>query len=169
MTQPNLPPWPDNAALLLRLVYQRAKVLGGLTGLTPRALADGEIVAGRSEFAVSGSEEPGNAGWDGDMLVLPRVYSGYVAVHYAGDTDQRLTFGDEARLTAALATFEEDPRVGQIQGLRGIGLVPTRWFLNDAPVRAQQPAVLTLSLDWTLGVNLLIPRAFLTPASGGTP
>lgn len=169
MTAPApLPPWPENAALLLRLVYQRAKVLANLPNLVSRALQDTEITAGRSEFAVADSEEAGGAGWDGDLIVLPRTYSGYVAVHYPATTDQRETFPDEARLTAALATFTEDARARQIEGLREFGLVPARWFLNDRPVKVMKPSVLTLEITWTLGVDLRIPAEFLNPhATGG--
>lgn len=168
MTKPTSP-WPENAALLLRLIYQRAKLLGNLPELTPRALQDTEILAGRAEFAVVDSAEEGNAGWDGDFLVLPKSYSGYLAVHYPAGTDQRETFPDEARLTAALATFTEDARARAIPGLRQFGLVPARWFLNDRPAKVQRTPVLTLAIEWTLGVDLLIPADFLNPdATGGT-
>lgn len=170
MTAPALSPWPENAALLLRLVYQRAKVLGNLPGLLPRPLQDSETVAGRSEFVVVDVQDTGEGGgWDGDLLVLPKVYSGYVAVHYAATADQRTTFPDEARLTAALATYTEDARVREIRGLRQFGLVPARWFLNDRAVNAGHgPLLLTLEVSWSLAVDLLIPREFLNPdATGG--
>ncbi|CAM3666980.1 hypothetical protein [Deinococcus frigens] len=162
-------PWPDNAAHLLRLLVQRVIVLGKLPRLIPRALHAHEIIPGRSEFCVTDSTElDSGSGWDGDFLVLPREYGGYIAVHYAQDTDQRETFPDEARLASALATFTEDARVRAVPGLRQFGLVPARWFLNDTPVSMQHPPVLTLEVEWTLGVNLLIPRAFLNPdATGG--
>ncbi|MBB5234472.1 hypothetical protein [Deinococcus budaensis] len=159
--------WPQNAALLLRLIYKRAKALGPLPELLPRALQDVEIEAGRSEFAVVDSRELDGAGWDGTFLVLPRTYTGYIAVHYAADVDQRETLPDEARLTTALATFTEDPRAQAIPGLRQFGTVPARWFLNDRPVKLERPLVLTLELEWSLDVDLLIPREFLTP--GGSP
>lgn len=125
-------------------------------------------MAGRAEFAVESSEDEPGGGWDGDLLVLPRRYSGYVAVHYAATVDQRSTFPDEARLTAALSTYQEDARAQAIPGLRRFGLVPARWFLNDRPVAMQYPPVLTLSLEWSLGADLLIPSAFLNPdATGG--
>lgn len=160
MSQPTPSPWPQNAALLLRLIYQRAKTLGGLRDLTPRALGDLELVAGRSEFAVVDSRDPDQGGWDGDVLVLPRLYTGYVAVHYPATTDQHETFADEARVTAALSTYTDDPRVQQIPGLNGMGVVPARWFLNDRPAKVGKPAVLTLEFEWSLDVNLLIPREF---------
>lgn len=164
MTQP-IPPWPQHAALLLRLVYQRAKVLGGLRDLTPRALTDLEIVPGRSEFAVVDSDDLNQGGWDGDLLVIPRQYVGYVAVHYPSTTDQRETFEDEARVMAALTTYGQDPRVTVVPGFNGMGTVPGRWFLNDRPAKVAQTPVLTLEFTWTLGVNLLIPRAFTEGAA----
>ena len=71
----------------------------------------------------------------------------------------------EARVTAAVASFTEDVRAQQIPGLRGLGLVPGRWFLNDTPVKQELPAVYTLSIDWELGVDLRIPAGF----ARGTP
>lgn len=168
MTNPTPPPWPENGALLLRLIFQRAKVMGNLPGLIPRALQDAEIEAGRSEFAVVDSSELDGAGWDGTYEVVPRRYTGYIAVHYAPATDQHQTFGDEARLVAALATFSKDSRARAIPGFRELGLVPARWFLNDTPAKLKKSPVLTLELDWSLDVDLLVPAAFLEPdATGG--
>ncbi|MDV6376245.1 hypothetical protein [Deinococcus arenicola] len=125
-------------------------------------------MAGRAEFAVESSNDDTGGGWDGDLLVLPRRYEGYIAVHYQATVDQRDTFADEARLTAALGTYMEDARVQAIPGLRQFGVVPARWFLNDRPVALQHPPVLTLSVEWSMGVDLLIPSEFLNPdATGG--
>lgn len=125
-------------------------------------------MAGRAEFCVESSEDLDGVGWDGDLLVLPRRYTGYVAVHYPAATDQRQTFADEARLTAALASYNLDARAQAIPGLRQFGAVPGRWFLNTRPVEMQHPPVLTLSVEWSLAVDLLIPPEFLNPdATGG--
>lgn len=146
---------------MLRVLYQRLKKYGGLPELIPRALQADEIVAGRSEFAVASSQDEDAGGWDGDELLLPRIYRGYVALHYKASLEQRKTFPDEARLAAVLTGFGRDPRVQASAGFRGFGTAPARWFFNDLPVTQAKPLVLTLSLDWQMQVELRIPPDLL--------
>lgn len=145
-------------SLLIRALYQhlKAPVGGNLAKLQPRPLPDGEIVAGAAEMAVTRTEDLPGGGWCSDGLILPRAYIGYVAVHYALNTDQHTTYPDEARILRTLSSYESLSAVASEPGFRTFGSTPSTWFINTEPTKAQKAAVLTLSFDWRLEVDLVI-------------
>lgn len=143
-------------APLFRLLYQHVRTQANLPGLTPRPLASKELKGGTSEFVITAGQESPGGGWGSGGLLVPRAYQGYIAVHYAADTDQHKTFTDEAAIFRALTSFDHLPDVQSNNAFRGLGGAPSNWFLNPVPAEAGLPPVLTLAFDFTLEVDLTI-------------
>ena len=107
------------------------------------------------------SQDQDGLGWAGDLFILPRIYRGYLALHYAATIDQSDTLGDEARLAAVFASYPRDPDVQAAEGFRGFSASAGRWFLNDTPAKVALPPVLTLVFEWDLHLEMRIPKNLL--------
>lgn len=151
----------NNPSTLLRLLYQRLKARdgGNLAGLVPRALPDAGILPGTSEFVLTKAMDLDEGGWSSAGLLIPRQYQGFIAVHYALDTDQLGTLTDEGNIVRVLSTFPLHPTVQAEEAFRSFGHASADWFLNTEPVKAQKAAVMTLSFDWSLVVDLTVQEA----------
>ena len=143
---------------LIRLLYQRLKAPdgGNLAQLVPRALGNDQILAGRSEMAVTKTVVEPGGGWASGGFLVPHTYLGYIAVHYAVDVDQHVTFPDEAAIYRVLETFSGLPAVQAEPHFRGLGDAPADWFLNTEPTKAGKPPVLTLAFDFALSIDLTL-------------
>jgi len=142
-----------DARVILALLYQHVQKDAGIPGLLPRPLLAREVVAGSSEFTVTGVRTDQGGGMSASGLIVRRIYSGYVAVHYAHDTNPGDLTPDEARLNAALEGFRLNPTV-QVPGFISFGGFDTDFRLNELPRDVQQPEVLSMFADWDLTLDL---------------
>jgi len=142
-----------DARVILALLYQHVQKEANLRDLVPRPLLARQVVAGSSEFAVTDVRTLEGGGVGANGLVVRRCYSGYVAVHYAHDTNPGDLTPDEARLNAALEGFRLIPAV-QVPAVYSFGGFATGFRLNELPRDVQQPEVLTMSTDWDLTLDL---------------
>jgi len=142
-----------DARVILALLYQHIQTQAKIPGLKPRPLLAREVKAGSSEFTVTGVRTDQGGGMGAGGLIVRRIYSGYVAVHYAHDLNPGDLTPDEARLNAALEGFRLNPAV-QVPGFISFGGFDTDFRLNELPRDVQQPEVLSMFADWDLTLDL---------------
>ncbi|MDL2342564.1 hypothetical protein QOL99_00175 [Deinococcus sp. MIMF12] len=148
----------------LRVLYHALKVtLGrdgtrpGLLDMAPRPLLAAQIVPGASEFAVSAVVPPGAQPKVAGHLIR-RVLQGYVSLHFPlGDNpgdgvDEAALIG--AVLERAGQVFASYPTPGVT--FAGMGDLASDLFINDAPAELQKPAVLTLTTNFDLVLDLRV-------------
>lgn len=147
----------NDPAPLVRRLFQHVRTQANLPALQPRPLPAQGIVAGSSEFVITRAPDDGaGGGWGSGGLLLPTTYQGYIAVHYAADTDQHNTLSDHAAILRALQTFGDLDAVASDPHWREMGPTPADWFLNQEPTKVQLPPVLTLSFDFSLQFDLTL-------------
>ena len=148
----------------VRLLYQALAVTlgrdgsGALPRMSPRPLLPKQIVAGASEFAVSSTGQAMGAKVAGSRQ--RRTYLGYVALHFGLDANPGDGLDEDALITAVLENFAGLMRqhAAQLPGLTFSGLdgIDGDLFVNDTPTKASLPAVLTLTVNFNLTLDLKI-------------
>jgi len=142
-----------DARVILAMLYQHVQKEANIPDLEPRPLLAREVKAGSSEFTVTGVRTDQGGGMGAGGLIVRRIYSGYVAVHYTHDTNPGDLTPDEAALNAALESFRLNPAV-QVPGLIAFGGFDTDFRLNELPRDVQQPEVLSMFTSWDLTLDL---------------
>lgn len=120
------------------------------------ALEPRDLEAGKAEFDIV-TPSPRDAPIVHGMIARD-AFDGYIAVHYARDAARSAWLADYLRLRAALDTFvQEHAHDPALAGVVNFAYTDAQVFLNVIPNTQGARAVKTLSLDFTLVLDLEVP------------
>lgn len=111
------------------------------------------IAPGAAEFAVTNITSPPDGVMDGG-LTRRRMYSGYLALHFAASGAYLAWLPDEAACSTALETFWRQSAISGEPAVVNVTAGDSAVFINPATNNTQGPVVLTVELPWDLTLDL---------------